>query len=123
MDRHDFLKRTGLALGDWSILASSGTGTVAKADFAFRRNHLPGRGLYGLQPATQWEEALVAGNGTLGILVYGDPFRERIIFNHKRLYEPLRDERVPPPNLAPHLPHIRTLMQAGRYREAIAYSL
>uniref|UniRef100_A0A7V2F7A8 Glycoside hydrolase family 95 protein n=1 Tax=Rhodothermus marinus TaxID=29549 RepID=A0A7V2F7A8_RHOMR len=123
MDRRDFLKCTGLALaaGPFWFQQTFGEAAVARSPFVSAR--IPQRGMYSLRPATRWEEALVAGNGTLGILVYGDPFRERIIFNHELLYEPLRDERVPPPHLAPYLPHIRALLLEGRYREAVHYSL
>ncbi|WP_243664857.1 glycoside hydrolase N-terminal domain-containing protein, partial [Rhodothermus marinus] len=123
MDRRDFLKGMGLALaaGPYWLRRALVQSSASTSPFVEAR--IPERGMYSLQPAARWEEALVAGNGTLGILVYGDPLNERIIFNHELLYEPLRDERVPPPDLAPYLPRIRALMLEGRYREAVEYSL
>jgi len=123
MDRRDFLKCTGLALAAGPLWLGQVLPQSRRTLSPFVAAHVPQRGMYSLQPAIRWEEALVAGNGTLGILVYGDPLRERIIFNHELLYEPLRDERVPPPNLAPYLPRIRALMLEGRYREAVEYAL
>jgi len=123
MDRRDFLKGMGLALAAGPYWLRRALAQPSASSSPFVEARIPERGMYSLQPAARWEEALVAGNGTLGILVYGDPLNERIIFNHELLYEPLRDERVPPPNLASYLPRIRALMLEGRYREAVAYSL
>jgi hypothetical protein len=78
--------------------------------------------MHSTQPARKWQEALIGGNGTMGVLVFGRPHAERIIFNHERLYEPLLDEPCPVPNVAPALPRIRELMLQGEYREAYDYS-
>lgn len=74
--------------------------------------------LYSTQPASKWQEALVAGNGRMGVLVFGKPHKERVIFNHERLYEPLFDEPVQPPHVAEALPEFRRLLLAGKYVEA-----
>lgn len=71
-----------------------------------------------LEPASVWHEALVTGNGTMGLMVFGDPCRERVIFNHERLYEPLADEPVAPPEVAGALPGMRRLLLEGKYAEA-----
>jgi len=70
------------------------------------------------QPATKWEEALVTGNGRMGVMVFGRPEDERVIFNHERLYEPLYDSPVAPPDVAHALPELRRQLLAGEYVKA-----
>jgi len=56
--------------------------------------------MYSNSPAKRWEDALISGNGIMGIMVYGDPANEKIIFNHEFLYEPIGSENVEPPLLS-----------------------
>ena len=37
-------------------------------------------------PALRWEDAMVSGNGSTGIMVMGRPLDERIIVDHERLW-------------------------------------
>jgi len=34
------------------------------------------------QPATNWKDAFLSGNGLLGAMVFGNPLYDTIIFNH-----------------------------------------
>ncbi|MCX6327029.1 MAG: glycoside hydrolase N-terminal domain-containing protein [Bacteroidia bacterium] len=79
-------------------------------------------GMRSSEPALRWQDALISGNGSMGILVYGDPENEKIIFNHEFCYEPLGTEDVEPPDIAKYLPKIRRLFKEGKYREAHDYS-
>ena len=36
--------------------------------------------------ARKWQDALISGNGSTGIMVFGDPLSERIIVNHENLW-------------------------------------
>lgn len=74
--------------------------------------------LVSARPASIWQEALVTGNGTLGALVFGDPYNERIVFNHERLYEPLSDSPESPPKVASVMPEVRRLLLDGEYERA-----
>ena len=38
------------------------------------------------QPATRWQDALISGNGSTGIMVMGEPFCEKIVLNHEKLW-------------------------------------
>lgn len=76
------------------------------------------RGFLSKVPATDWQEALVTGNGTIGALVYGQPYEETVIFNHEELYEPFHENVVQNNDLAPSLPEIRKLMHEGKFRDA-----
>lgn len=78
---------------------------------------VPRRGFVSLKPAETWEEGLITANGTLALNALSDPHRERIIFNHERLFMPMGAPHVPPDQSA-HLPEIRRLIEAGQYKEA-----
>ncbi len=80
------------------------------------------KGMYSIRPAERWEDALISGNGTMGIMVYGDPVHEKIIFNHELLYEPIGSENVEPPDIAKYLDQTRELFKQEKYEEAIQYS-
>jgi len=77
----------------------------------------PERGFISRQPADNWEQALVTGNGKLGAMVFGAALDETIVVNHGRLYLPLHPPLAPPAT-APLLPEIRRLMAAGTYQKA-----
>ncbi len=78
---------------------------------------VPERGFYSTRPAKKWEESLVTGNGTMGIMVEGNPFSERIVFNHALLYLPLYPT-LKPVSQGDHLDEIRKLTLEGKYAEA-----
>jgi hypothetical protein len=39
-------------------------------------------------PALRWEDALVSGNGSTGIMVLGRPLDELMVVNHEKLWVP-----------------------------------
>ena len=47
--------------------------------------NVPERGFHSNRPANIWEESLVTGNGVMGAMVMGDPYRESIVLNHALL--------------------------------------
>ena len=77
----------------------------------------PERGFVSSQPAANWENALVSGNGKFGALVFGQPLDETIVLNHARLFMPLH-EPLPPVDTAGQLPEIRRMLAAGDYQRA-----
>ncbi len=82
-----------------------------------RKFAMPARGFTSWQPATNWEHALLSGNGTMGAMVMGNPHEETIILSHAQLYLP----RERSPHLidqATHLDSIRQLLLQGKYAEA-----
>lgn len=84
------------------------------------RFDFPERGFVSREPATDWEHAMVSGNGKFGALVFGQPLDETIILNHARLYLPLH-EPLPPVNSAAHLKEIRQMLANGQYQRASDY--
>ena len=77
----------------------------------------PERGFYSERPATTWEESLVTGNGTMGMMVTGRPYSESIVFNHALLYLPVNIP-LKPVSQGAHLDTIRQMMLNGQYNEA-----
>jgi hypothetical protein len=78
---------------------------------------VPTRGFVSLKPAENWEQGLITANGSLAINALSDPHKERIIFNHERLFMPMGAPHVPP-DQSEHLPEIRRLIEEGKYKEA-----
>lgn len=70
-------------------------------------------------PATRWIDTTPLGNGVLGACVYGCRYDERILFNHEALYNYTGKKELP--DVSDALPHVRALMDAGRYKEANDY--
>ena len=77
----------------------------------------PERGFTSRRAATDWQEALVTGNGQLGAMIFGQPTDETIILNHGRLYLPLH-KPLPPPDTASILPDLRRTLAEGSYQRA-----
>ncbi len=69
------------------------------------------------QPAKHWIEALPIGNGRLGAMVYGDPYKETIQLNENMVWagQPNRNDN---PEAKETLPEVRKLIFEGKYKEA-----
>jgi len=69
------------------------------------------------KPATIWNEALPIGNGRLGAMIYGDPFKEVIQLNENTVWagQPNRNDNL---NAKESLAEVRKLIFEGKYREA-----
>lgn len=68
-------------------------------------------------PAGQWVEALPVGNGRLGAMIYGDPYKDRIQLNENTVWagSPNRNDN---PDARAALPKVRKLIFEGKYKEA-----
>ena len=67
------------------------------------------------KPAQYFEEALVAGNGTLGATIYGGTMIDRISLNDITLWTGEPEHEVYNPDAYTHLPEVRRLLDAGDY--------
>jgi alpha-L-fucosidase 2 len=76
--------------------------------------------IYMLQPATEWNEALPAGNGRLGAMVFGHPGYERIQLNEESIWTGSRYQYTDKPDAYKVLPEIRKLLFGGDYEAAQA---
>lgn len=69
------------------------------------------------RPATQWAEALPVGNGRLGAMIFGGVPMERIQFNEHTVWTG-KPHDYSHKGAAKFLPEIRSLLFAGRQKEA-----
>ena len=79
-------------------------------------NDSPINGLTMVTPAEQWREALPSGNGTVGALVYGSIFKERVLFNHNELWYGGNIDEIP--DMSAEFEVVKQLMRDGKYLEA-----
>ncbi len=70
------------------------------------------------RPAARWLEALPAGNGRLGAMVFGGVAREQIALNESTVWSGAPSQRHDNPAAREHLAEIRQLMFAGEYIKA-----
>ena len=79
---------------------------------------MPERGFVSSKPASIWEESLICGNGTIGMLT---PSADR---STNASFSPMSGSScrwatpVVPPDQSAHLPEIRKLIAEGKYKEA-----
>jgi alpha-L-fucosidase 2 len=78
---------------------------------------VPERGFISSQPAKNWEEGLICGNGTIGANALSRPLNERIIFTHERLFMPM-GAPVMPADQSARVFEIRKLIERGLYKQA-----
>ncbi|WP_420401940.1 glycosyl hydrolase family 95 catalytic domain-containing protein [Flagellimonas sp.] len=86
-------------------------------DIASVFDQSPEHGFVSHKPASKWEESAISGNGTLGILIPGNPHKDRMVISHEKLFMP----EYPPydaPNLGGRLNEIRELVLEGKEQEA-----
>jgi alpha-L-fucosidase 2 len=78
--------------------------------------------LWYAQPARNWNEALPLGNGRLGAMVFGSPWKERLQLNEESLWAGTPAEAWPTDYLK-HLNKVRELVFSNKNAEANAYGL
>ncbi len=68
------------------------------------------------KPAVKWENAMLSGNGTIGLMDKGNPYEESLILNHALLYIP-NEKPLVPPDMTPYMDKIKNMSMQGRYEE------
>lgn len=66
---------------------------------------------------TKWEESLISGNGTIGVLMPGNVNKDRIVLSHEKLFLP-KYAPAEAPNLGNRLAETRKLILEGNYEQA-----
>lgn len=75
------------------------------------------------EPAKNWTEGMLTGNGRMGAIMYGNPYDETIIFNHNDLYLTLGTKEFVK-NLQNEMPEIkRKALLAGKDGPALVHKL
>ena len=109
MKKHVLICGLGLLLG---FLLN--TGVLAAANSSIGRWTI-----WSKNPALQWEDAFVTGNGKIGSLIAGRPQEERITCVHEELFIRGWDRhKVTVPQTAQLMPYVRQLMEKGKSDEA-----
>lgn len=81
---------------------------------------IPERGVTSSVPANRWESGCLTGNGRMGTIVYGDPTKETVVFNHERLYLPMRHPEIP--DLGRTFPEVRRIIREEGHQAAKEFS-
>ena len=79
----------------------------------------PKHGFVSAKPASMWEESMISGNGTMGVLIPGAVDKDRIVLSHERLFLP----KTPPihgPDLGSRMEETRAYLLNGEYDKAAA---
>ena len=105
--------REAIVLEDVTGFENKGQGKPLPVKTNYRR------GMTMTKPSERWQDALPAGNGQVGALVYGSVNAERILFNHNELWYGGRIADVP--DMSEDLDVVRKLMLEGKYVEANGY--
>ena len=109
MKKHVLICGLGILLG---FLLN--TGVLAAANSSIGRWTI-----WSKNPALQWEDAFVTGNGKIGSLIAGRPQEERIACVHEELFIRGWDRhKVTVPQTAQLMPYVRQLMEKSKSDEA-----
>lgn len=73
------------------------------------------------QPPLRWEDAMISGNGSTGIMVMGLPLEDMIVVNHEKFWTVGNEFRPQAPDLRKAWDKARKLAQEGRYLDADLY--
>lgn len=70
------------------------------------------------KPAAVWTEALPIGNGYMGGMIFGDPFKEHIQLNEATLYSGDPSQKYESFDIRKEYNNVMALMDSGKYAEA-----
>lgn len=73
------------------------------------------------EPPLRWEDAMISGNGSTGIMVMGLPLDDLVIVNHEKLWTVGNDYRPQTPDLRQAWKVASKIAQQGRYLDADMY--
>ena len=75
---------------------------------------MPAHGTVSTVAAKQWSDALAAGNGIMGAMLYGDPTQDTLLVNHCKLWLPAGSREILP-NGGDFLPEMRRIIGEKGY--------
>jgi hypothetical protein len=78
----------------------------------------PKHGFVSSKPASKWEESMISGNGTIGVLFAGAVNKDRIVLSHERLFLP-KTAPVPAPKLGSRMEETRAALLNGDFDKAV----
>ena len=108
------LPKPSILLGAFNTSSAVNVSPMPLAE-RIRQKIVPQRGFCSLAPGGY---ALISGNGAVSIELTGNPYTERIPFNHESLFAP-RNKSLETSKIANVFPKVRQMMLDGKYHEAI----
>jgi len=115
MDRREFIKLTAGAALLSNAVSPAGTAR------GFLRNEntttIPTR-VISRQPPLRWEDAMISGNGSTGIMVMGLPLDDCVIVNHEKFWTVGNDYLPRTPHLREAWDEAKKIALKGRYLDA-----
>jgi len=118
MDRRDFIKVTAGA----AVLSTAASPAEAVRGLTADKNvtTIPTR-VISRRPPLRWEDAMVSGNGSTGIMVMGLPLDDYVIINHEKFWVVGNDYMPQTPDLRAAWDEAKKMAQEGRYYDADMY--
>jgi len=75
------------------------------------------------RPAKVWTEAMLTGNGNMGGVVFGNPYKETVVINHCKLYLPIGNREIVE-DLASMMPEYKKAgLEAGINGPAVVHKM
>ncbi|MFI3321870.1 MAG: glycoside hydrolase N-terminal domain-containing protein [Rikenellaceae bacterium] len=109
------MKRLILTLSLAVIALSVVAQTTTVPQEAWKRQEDGKTHIISSRPAAKWEEGLVSGNGSTGIMVLGNPNNERIVVNHEKCWSFSKDYLKESPELRPAVDKSRKIAKKGNF--------
>lgn len=118
VNRRDFIKTAGGAALFSAVAARSEIGYALAGDGS--TTLIPSRVISRIPPL-RWEDALISGNGSTGVMVMGLPFDDLMIVNHAKLWAVGTNVTPQAPDLREAWKTASRIAQEDRYRDADDY--
>ncbi len=109
-----FFARLILCLGLIQVVSSN---SVVAQQAAVKKELAPIT-LTSIQPAQEWGDALISGNGKQGVMVHGGALSEKIVLNHEKLWVPAQSVKPDVPNMVDAMKRARELAKQEKWGPA-----
>jgi len=117
MDRRNFIRTTAGA----ALFSATITKLEAARRFSGVKNRSILNRVISKTPPLRWEDAMISGNGSTGIMVKGLPLEDCIIVNHEKFWTVGNDYRPETPDMKEAWVEAKKIAQEGRYLDADMY--
>jgi len=104
-----------------ALLLTTSSLSEAARGFAGNENKTIPTRVSSTKPPLRWEDAMISGNGSTGIMVMGLPLDDCVIVNHEKLWTVGNDYKPQTPDLREAWKMAKKIAQAGRYLDADMY--
>jgi len=117
MNRRNFIRKTATA----AIVTAAVPKLMAGYRYSGKENRSILNRVISKEIPMRWEDSMLSGNGSTGIMVKGLPLDECIIINHEKFWTVGNDYRPETPDMADAWVEAKRIAQEGRYMDADMY--